>query len=221
MSTAPKIDWSCPEFLDRFRTGHTATLEAIYCEYAALVEHVLAAGFVTKDGRSAVRGIADAERRADLMQEVFLKAFSEAARTRFEFGFEYRPYLLTISRNVLVDAHRCSKREKVLLRSVSESELHINEPPEPAWTTPVVTRVVERYVATLESPLREVHELRFVRGKSQRDAARMLGISRQNVRTMEARLKDGLRSALRAARCTDGSVRAALDDGQDIFGLAL
>ena len=67
------------------------------------------------------------------------------------------------------------------------------------WADPAVMAVVEVYLAGLEGDLRDVHEVRYVRGLPQREAAAQLGISRQQLRTREARLRDGLREALAKA----------------------
>ena len=56
--------------------------------------------------------------------------------------------------------------------------------------------VVRAYLEGLDAELRRVHEARYVLGLSQRDAADRLGISRQNLRTLEGRVRDGLRREL-------------------------
>jgi RNA polymerase sigma-70 factor (ECF subfamily) len=58
--------------------------------------------------------------------------------------------------------------------------------------------IVEGYLRALPDELKQIHEARFVKGLSQRDAADALGISRQQLRTREARLRDGLRRLLDA-----------------------
>jgi DNA-directed RNA polymerase specialized sigma24 family protein len=82
------------------------------------------------------------------------------------------------------------------------------------WFSSGVIDVVEKYVAGLERPLRELHHSRYVVGKSQREAAESLGLSRQNVRTLEERLKSGLRAALVEAWHAERSVRDALEGTQ-------
>jgi DNA-directed RNA polymerase specialized sigma24 family protein len=78
------------------------------------------------------------------------------------------------------------------------------------WLSTELLQVVERYVGSLQAPLQEVHHVRYVLGQSQREAAAGLGLSRQNVRTLEERLKEGLRAALLEAWRAERSVRNAL-----------
>jgi DNA-directed RNA polymerase specialized sigma24 family protein len=58
--------------------------------------------------------------------------------------------------------------------------------------------IVEAFLAGLEPELKGVHQARYAQCLSQHDAAAALGISRQNHRTHERRLRDGLRLALGA-----------------------
>jgi DNA-directed RNA polymerase specialized sigma24 family protein len=50
----------------------------------------------------------------------------------------------------------------------------------------------------LSPELKKVHEAMYVQGLSQREAAAALGLGRQVVRTLESRLREGLRAALEA-----------------------
>jgi RNA polymerase sigma factor (sigma-70 family) len=215
------MDWESPQFCDAFRRGDAWALESIYWAYVDGVEHVLRVGFMTRSGTSVIPGVRDQNRRADLIQEVFLRAFGESARQRFAVGLEYRPYLWSISRNVLVDHHRRTRRDKATQQPDLEYDLVlVQQPSEPEGFEPALVEVVERYVRDLGSPLREVQEMRFVKGKSQKEAAKELGISRQNVRTLEARLKEGLQCALQAAWRSQHSVRMALDGRTDFLPTA-
>jgi DNA-directed RNA polymerase specialized sigma24 family protein len=59
--------------------------------------------------------------------------------------------------------------------------------------------VVERFLRELAPELKAVHEKRYTLGLSQAEAAAALGITRQRLRTAEARLRDGLARALRGS----------------------
>ena len=52
-------------------------------------------------------------------------------------------------------------------------------------------------MAGLADDLKRLHQARYVEGLSQREAAERLGISRQTLRTLEGKLRDGLRDRLR------------------------
>ena len=68
-----------------------------------------------------------------------------------------------------------------------------------AWADEAVMRVVDEYLSHLALEFSGLHEQRCVRGLSQNDAARALGISRQQLRSREAKLRAGLVRAIRRA----------------------
>ena len=212
------MDWQSPEFCERFRQGDARVLEEIYWAYVDVIEHLLAVGFFVKGRQIAVPGVGNPDQRDDLLQEVFVKAFGETARRNFDATRDFRAYLLSIARHVLVDEHRRAGRPHVPYDADLDEVYGGPTPPsEQEWMSPELLEVVERYVASLTSPLRELHHARYALGRSQREAADDLGLSRQNVRTMEDRLKAGLRWALQQAWRTEGAVRLALE-GTNIAG---
>jgi DNA-directed RNA polymerase specialized sigma24 family protein len=75
---------------------------------------------------------------------------------------------------------------------------------------PELLAAVSSYVDALPPPLRAVHERRFMEGEAQERAAEALGISRQNLRTLERKLVTGLRRAIRRARLIDESGESRL-----------
>jgi RNA polymerase sigma factor (sigma-70 family) len=210
------MDWQSPDFCERFRRGDARVLEEIYWAYVDVVEHLLAGGFLIKDRQVAVPGVGNPDQRDDLLQEVFVNAFGETARRTFDTGRDFRAYVLSIGRHVLVDQHRRAGRPHVPY-DADLDEVYSGPAPnsEQEWMSPELIQVAERYVASLTSPLRELHHARYALGRSQREAADDLGLSRQNVRTMEDRLKAGLRWALQQAWRTESAVRIALE-GTDI-----
>jgi RNA polymerase sigma factor (sigma-70 family) len=215
------MDWRSPEFCERFRRGDPAALEEIYWTYVDLVEHVLVAGFWTKDRQVMISGEGDPDRRADLLQEVFVRSFSETARRNFESALDYRAYLLGISRHVLVDHHRrCNRRNLPDVSELNEDRVEDVVADDEPWLVPDVVEVVDRYVRSLMPPLRGLYNARYVLGRSQREAAESLGLSRQNVRTLEERLKEGLRAALEEAWRVQPSLRRAFERTDVEDGLA-
>jgi RNA polymerase sigma factor (sigma-70 family) len=61
------------------------------------------------------------------------------------------------------------------------------------WADAETISVVERYLASLDDESRRIHDALYVKGLSQREAAELLGLGRQVVRTKEAKLRRGLR----------------------------
>jgi RNA polymerase sigma-70 factor, ECF subfamily len=170
-----------PGLLPRFRRGERAALEEIYFAYVDLVAFV-------------VRQSAHGAHAADLIQETFARAFAERARLGYDGLRPYRPFLLTIARNLLVDDAR--KRGRELVVEDPPEPLPSEGAADPEWADADTVAVVERYVAGLDARLRALYEERYVKDRSQNEAAAALGLTRQKVRTLEEKLRRGLERAL-------------------------
>jgi RNA polymerase sigma-70 factor (ECF subfamily) len=174
--------------LDAFRAGERSALESVYRHYVGAVVAVLRGG-VALSGGGRVPG-APADVVSDLVQETFIRAFSERARLAYDGLRDYQPYLLTIARNLLIDWARTQGRTLELPEDLGEL---------PAETPLASARhlgVAEAYIASLSGELRQAHEQRYVLGRTQEEAARALGVSRHHVRTLERHLQQGLRRAI-------------------------
>jgi RNA polymerase sigma factor (sigma-70 family) len=193
-----------PELLRAFRAGDTAALEAVYWAYVDAVAHVVRRGAALASD-AHVRG-APVEDWGDLVQETFTRAFAERARLAYDGLRPYRPYLLTICRNLLADWMRRRGRELPTdFADEAVAQPSGEAPSEPAATlAPGELAVVEQFLAGLDGALADVYRQRYVVGASQEEAARALGLSRQRVRTLEAKLRDGLRRALKKANIAAG-----------------
>ena len=188
--------------LDRFREGAPEVLGKVYWEYVRKVERLLSAGFEVRGRGIRVAGVCrQPDDLADLVQEVFLRAFSEKGRRGYDGLREYGPYLYAIARNALIDWARVRGREIPSLWKDLEAAIEmmpVGEDTAP-WAEPATVRVVEDYLAALPQELHEVHRLRHEEGLSQQQAAERLGVGRQTLRTLERRLRDGLVAALEVA----------------------
>jgi RNA polymerase sigma factor (sigma-70 family) len=190
------------DLLDGFRAGKPQALGAVYWEYVRKVERLLSAGFLVRSRGERVGGACrQPDDLADLVQEVFARAFSQKGRLAYDGLRDYGPYLYAIARNVLVDWARVRGREIPAPWSELEAAIEIApvEEDDVPWAAPETMRVVEEYLAALPPDLREVHRLRHEKGLSQTQAAEQLGVGRQTLRTLEGRLRDGLAAALDAA----------------------
>jgi len=133
----------------------------------------------------------------DLVQETFLKAFSDGARQSFDGTREYGPFLRTVARNVVVDWHRRTLRRRESF--AGEEELAKHQPATDETSTLAEGDLLEKteeFVRMLPPELAIVHSLRYEKGLSQEDLARAMGLTRQRVRTLEQRLRDELASYL-------------------------
>jgi RNA polymerase sigma factor (sigma-70 family) len=182
-----------PQLLEPFRRGDKSALECVYLTYFERIQKLVRHGLHAVRANVHVPGPGASDLR-DVVQETFLRAFAEAARVAYDGRREYWPFLATITRNLIVDHARRRNRE-----------VHVDELPdveevvvEPApWVDPLLVRKVEAYLSQLPRELRRVHELRYVADLTQEAAARALGLSRQQLRTLEERLRRGLAAHLR------------------------
>ncbi len=173
-------------------------MEQVYWEYIDQVAGLVRRGFRLKDDLR-VPGVKP-ELLEDLVQEIFAKAFNERARLSFDGLREYRPFLFTIARNVVIDFARHAAREISLDDWPDDLAAAVPSSDEDApWADPITAALVQDYVRELPAALAAVHRERYVLGHPQRVAAAALGISRQQLRTREQRLRQGLDSALRGA----------------------
>jgi RNA polymerase sigma-70 factor (ECF subfamily) len=184
------------ELLARFRRGERDALERVYWAYVERVERMMRHGFLIVSQGSAfhIDGLRSDD-VTDMVQETFVRAFGERARLAYDGLRDYGPFLITIARNLLIDRARKQGRE---LPAEDLDQLG-DEPEEPPYADAATMQAVEAYLAGLDEPLRSVHQQRFVVGLSQREAARALGMSRQQIRTVEKRLCDGLEAHLERA----------------------
>jgi RNA polymerase sigma-70 factor (ECF subfamily) len=190
--------WGRSDLLQRFRSGERSALNEVYWAYVGDVEQLIRRGFALTRGVE-IRGVGASSQLADLVQDVFVKAFSPSARTAYDGLRNYRPYLLTIARNVLIDWARRSNREISVDDSELEAMLAQEAPDEPPQQDIQMMNVVEEYVSTLPPVARDVYRERYVHCRSQNEAAETLSLSRQQIRTWEARLRKGVVRALMRA----------------------
>jgi RNA polymerase sigma-70 factor (ECF subfamily) len=188
------------ELLEPFRRGDRPALERVYRLHVGVVESYVAARLARARRFSGAN-------LADLVQDVFLRAFSPRARQSYDAERDYVPFLLAITRNVLIDWLRRSGRELADAREIEALvDAPAQDPSEDVLFEPELLNATRSYVESLSDELRGVHEQRFVQSEPQRSAAQALGLSRQNLRTLERKLVDGLRRTLRR-----GEVRELVD----------
>jgi len=182
------------ELAHALRTGCHEALERLYSEHHADVERLVRIALQ----RARRYSRADA---SDVVQDVFAKAFSSTARAAYDGEREYGPFLRRIARNTVIDWLRRTKHEAMRRVELSwaldapASLASVEEAP----FTPDLLAVARRFLVGLNPELKAVHEQRFLAADSQAMAAQKLGISRQNLRTLERRLLAGLRREISAA----------------------
>jgi RNA polymerase sigma factor (sigma-70 family) len=201
-----------------FRAGDEEALTTVYracvdqvSRVAALVLRACATG-----GARTHRELAAV--LPDVVQEVFVKAFAPEARRRFDASRPFEPYLAQIARNVAIDHWRQLQRYVPSDLDHLIDRLSLEAEPDAVATDDFAdaetVAVVNGYLASLDEESRRVHDALYIKGLSQRDAATLLGVDRQVVRTKEAKLRKGLRRALaRAGSFTTFGLGSILSKG--------
>jgi RNA polymerase sigma-70 factor, ECF subfamily len=182
----------------RFQEGDREALEQVYRAYVDKIANVVRFGFRLPAAVGRVPGLGfQADEVADVVQEVFAKSFSASARAAYDGVRDYGPYLYAIARNAIADRARRTRRELPTpwqeLERAREGELEPNDE-QPPWADEVTIAAVRDYLGTLDDSLKRLHQVRYVEGLPQREAAERLGISRQTLRTLEQKLREGLRA---------------------------
>jgi RNA polymerase sigma factor (sigma-70 family) len=187
-----------PSLLPAFREGRREALETVYRYYARSLDGYLRA----LSHWAGAPEFAQPSVVQDLMQETFIRAFSDVARRSYDPGQPFTPYLRTIARNCFIDQLR--KRRPEVPVEVVEPSLTLEATNGDETYDPRVVLTLEAYLRDLPEALRGVYEQRFVRGLSQVEACDALGLSRRSLRTQEEHLRRGLRKALMLAGLLHG-----------------
>lgn len=177
-------------WLTAYRAGDRAALERVFRAYAPLVFHVLKGG--AHGAGPFVAGIQDQD---DLAQEVFLKLFGDGLRQRYDGVRPFSALVRSVTRNTLVDHLRKRGRLKEDPVEDLEKDLALDHwaPGQPMPDRALLDRERQQQATalweTLDTEEKGLAKVRYQDGLSQRDAAELLGISRQNLRTLEGRLR--------------------------------
>ena len=162
--------------LDGYRRGDRRALERIYRELSPVILRFLA--------RLGVRALdLDAAH-----QEAFVRVFGEQARSRYDGLKPFRPYALGIARFAAIDLLRAQGKVMANVVELDES-LSDGETPEEAAATAEVQEQVRRFLDTLPPVDRAFAAARFMEGLSQEKAGEQCGLSRQEARTKETKLR--------------------------------
>jgi RNA polymerase sigma-70 factor, ECF subfamily len=202
------------ELLEGFRRGERGALVAVYEHYVDDVALLVRRGFSmqAQDGRLHVPGAPDIDAEHELIQETFVKAFSYRAREAYDGVRPYRPFLLRIAKNSMIDRFRVHRRETSYDGGAGDIDalLADNAPlaaggdadgwpgaPASDLDTKRLVEATREFVASLPPQARALVRARFEDELSQDAAAEALGCSRRRVRTLEARVQRELRRYLR------------------------
>lgn len=190
------------DLLDRFRRGEREVLTAVYEQYVDTVGALARRGFtIESQGHVYVSG-ADVEGEHELIHDTFAKAFSEKARLSFDGLRPYRPFLLRITKNLMIDRFRAQRRQGGGALVDIDEILETQEAPVPEdheenlhWKQ--LQDVTKQFLSGLSAECQGIIRLRFEDSLSQDQVAAQLEISRRRVRTVETRVQSELKSHLK------------------------
>jgi len=202
--------------LDAFRRGDRAALTRVYRAYSPRVLAYLSRGFrVRADGATTGARVGPLDLDA-AHQETFVRAFSDRVRQAYDGLRPYEGFLLAIARSAAVDTLRSAgklARNSVPLEEAPELQSLVAEhtSPEDSALAAELRVLVGRFLARLSPDERRFADFRFVERLSQEVAGASLGLSRQEARTCEARLKRALFEFLEAEGWMEGASRPSED----------
>ncbi|NMB77296.1 MAG: sigma-70 family RNA polymerase sigma factor [Myxococcales bacterium] len=185
---------------EAFRRAEPGALERVYRHYLDEVARLVRLGFSsTREPIVTVPGIKSPEGQCDLIQEAFLRAFSKTSRENYDGAQPFRPYLLRIVKNLMIDELRRQSREApAALEDEAAFDDFVIAAEDPREQVEEERRLeaTRRFVSGLPQALREFYVLRYQQGLPQEEVARRLGSSRRKVRRQEETLRGMLEKFL-------------------------
>jgi RNA polymerase sigma factor (sigma-70 family) len=185
--------------LEAFRRGDRAALTEVYHRYVNDLAALVRCGFVANATGGRVRGVRELDHQRDLIQEAFLRAFSANARRAYDGVSPFRPYILRIAKNLMIDEAR--KAGQIVDSGADElacDGVDVEIPsPEDDLEWHRLREATRAYCATLSEKLQQFVRLRFEEERSQRDTAEALQVTRRKVRSWEREVREGLRRCLK------------------------
>lgn len=197
-ATAAPNGWN-KELLQSFRGGERDALEQVYRQFSGDIALLLRRGFAfeSRGRKRHFVGYRSAHDLHDALHETFRRAFEPSARQAYDGIRPYAPYLRTIARNLVLAEFR--RREALfvdvadgVVESAGPLHVEVAPTPEQAVASKQVQQLMQSFLGQLDPKQRELLQLRFVDGLSQRDAAERLSLGRQRLRSAENKLRKKL-----------------------------
>ncbi len=199
--------------LAQFRAGSSQALRRVLGHYAPTLAATLRRGFGFRAGKQHVRfaGYRDTFALEDAMQNIFRRAFSDNARTRYDGLRPFAAYLHVIARNVVINEFQTKSRTLELFGiepvgdgvPMSEEYSAADDPlgeeglsarglPEQDLVSAELRVLVREFRAGLTGRDAEVFRLRFDEGLSHTEIASRTHWSPSQIKTTEAHIRTEL-----------------------------
>ena len=222
-----------PQRIEAFRRGDKQVLTELYRAHVSSVERFIRSGFTFSSRGKTIRfnGFYEPFRVQETLQDAFLKAFKKEAREGYDGSKPWRPYLMMIVRNHVIDQFRSSRTEQryfVALADIGGSTETENETlerlqvdreansPEMTAFRSQLGGVLKIFMDELDPMDMEVVQRHMLGDMTQQQLAEHLGESRNDVRK---RIKS-IRAKLLRHLKTQGVIKD-LDAKQLLGDLAL
>lgn len=188
------------QLLEAFRRGDRAALERVYNEYAPRIATFIRKGFhfQSKGKMLQFQGFHQPSDVQDVLQETFVKAFSDEARVNYDGVRPYLPYLSTITKNIVISL----LRTRAVLTDDAPSQcldehddrgislvLLTSEGPDAELLQKELKRILDAFCVVLPLAEKDYFEARFGKRLNRRDAAHLTGFSEMQARTLETKLR--------------------------------
>lgn len=188
-----------PQLVERFRRGDRELLTELYHAHVNEIRRVLQGGFSFSSRGEAVRfrGFREPFRLQEVLQEVFVHAFREKARLAYDSEQPYLPFLVTITRNWVIDRYRKERTHSALFVGMTElagegetAEEAMNRhavrddtaSPELAAYRGQLSETLQRFVGALDAEDTTVLQQHLMGELTQQEVADVLGTDRNGVR---------------------------------------
>jgi RNA polymerase sigma factor (sigma-70 family) len=196
--------------LERFREGDKGALSEVYYFYISDIETL-----IRSHSKASSLFLSRAyDRQQDLVQEIFMRAFSESARKGYDGLRPFKPYLMSIAKNIIIDYLRKLPREALGISLNDEDDAQFvaafasgaisNTEDESSRESGVhwdrCLSASQKYVSSLDETQQKFVDLRFKQEMPQLSVAKSLKMTRWKVRALEKKIIDGLKKYLKRSK---------------------
>lgn len=133
----------------------------------------------------------------ELLQDTFVRAFSEAARSGYDGVRPFGAYLVGIAKNLAIDRARRRGRHLRWLQAAEQQEPPAVHPADDGAERGELQVLLDAFLAGRDGFDRDVFRERYVKNQSLRQAAKALGLGVFRVRRRDVRLRKDLLAHLR------------------------
>lgn len=182
--------------LEKFRRGDAEALTYVYRTHVQRLSDYLRAGFSTDTG-GRVGGLSRQSELEDAIQEIFIRAFRDAARASYDGLRPFEGWLVGIAHNYAVSELRRRRLPVEPLSHQLERKVADTSPTESIIEDRELEALLKAFVATLSEREQAVYHARFDRELSQEQAAKALNLTRIQVRRVDVRLRSRLLANLK------------------------